>query len=359
MQDQQNPLGVIRLDHLEFTTSNASELIGLFHRLGFSITATFQKNGLKKWLMETHKSSFLVTESSAGDYNESYQKKHGGGVSALAFRVENAGQAFDEAIRRGATERLPLQTVTDQGHTWRWAAIQGFGDVLNIFIERSDKAPFAPGFSPFHDSDALPADQNPGLIHVDHLTNNVPHGEMNKWVEFYHRIYGFEAVRYFEIKGEKTALRSKVVRSANKQVTIPINEPWGPDGTDQVTEFIHRHNGSGVQHIALSCKQIIPTVKKLRAQGFEFLTPPPHTYYEMAPKRVPNVKENLAELEENAILVDGDSDGYLLQIFTKDQIGPSFFEIIERKGHDGFGDGNFQALFDAIERDQMIRGVLK
>lgn len=359
MTDLKNPLGIIRIDHLEFTTGNAESLQTLFHALGMKITATRKSGSLSQWLMQTSKTNFIISHSKERDYNRQYLDDHQGGVSAIAFLVEDTEKALAEALKRGAKQRLPLEISQQKGGIYKRAGIQGFGDVLNIFIEKSDFSDFAPGFSAFEDKEALSDDANPGLIHLDHLTNNVPFGEMNKWVDFYNQIYGFEAVRYFEIKGEKTALRSKVVRSSNKQVTIPINEPWGPDGNDQITEFITRHKGAGVQHIALSCKDIVKTVKSLRKNGFEFLTPPPHSYYEMVPGRVPNVKENLAELEANSILVDGDEQGYLLQIFTKDQIGPSFFEVIERKGHDGFGDGNFQALFDAIERDQLDRGVLK
>ncbi|MCK6603077.1 MAG: 4-hydroxyphenylpyruvate dioxygenase [Bacteroidetes bacterium] len=359
MKTTENPLGIIRIDHLEFTTSSPGTLISLFHALGMKKTAEKHTPALSQSLMQTGKISFLISQPSGADYNRQYLDRHDGGVSAIAFLVEDAEAALAEALRRGAEQRIPLEIVQQGTGIYKRTGIQGFGDVLNLFIERTGFPAFSPGFSSVDDPGSLPDDRNPGLIHLDHLTNNVPFGEMQKWVDFYHRIYGFEAVRYFEIKGEKTALRSKVVRSANKQVTIPINEPWGPDGDDQISEFIRRHRGSGVQHIALSCRDILKTVKKLRSAGFEFLTPPPHSYYEMVPERVPAVSENLAELEAESILVDGDETGYLLQIFTKDQIGPSFFEMIERKGHDGFGDGNFQALFDAIERDQMQRGVLK
>jgi 4-hydroxyphenylpyruvate dioxygenase len=193
---------------------------------------------------------------------------------------------------------------------------------------------------------------------IDHLTNNVPKGEMAKWVEFYERVYGFKQTRYFDIKGVKTGLESKVVQLTNGNVIIPINEPEVEDGKSQIQEFLDRHKGAGVQHIALTTPDIISTVGDLQKRDIKFLDIP-HTYYEDIPKRGFNVEEDLGILEERQLLVDGDSEGYLIQNFTDTYVGPLFFEIIQRKNHNGFGEGNFQALFDSIERDQMQRGYLE
>lgn len=360
MITEKNPVGIIRFDHLEYTTKNPHDLKRLFHAFGFKVTEEERTATRHSLVMSAGTMWFVLSNSTdINNYNFKYLEKHGGGVSAIAFEVVDIDHAIKEAVSRGAIQLEEITIFQKENSIWKRTAVQGFGDVRNIFIQRQEFTSFAPGYVSVSDPEALNDTNNPNLVHLDHLTNNVPNGEMEKWVSFYQKTYGFDVVRYFEIKGEKTALRSKVVRSENKWVCIPINEPWDANGSDQITEYIIRHNGPGVQHIAMSCKDILTTVKKLKANGFEFLTPPPHSYYEMLPNRVKGIVENIPALEDEAILVDGDDTGYLLQIFTKDQIGPVFFEIIERKGHDGFGDGNFQALFDAIERDQMIRGVLK
>ena len=192
---------------------------------------------------------------------------------------------------------------------------------------------------------------------IDHLTNNVPKGELDHWVNFYQKIYGFVETRYFDIKGQKTGLQSKVMQLADNSVIIPINEPDQGQGKSQIQEFLDQHKGAGVQHIALMSPDIISTVGELRERKISFLDVP-DTYYEQLPQRPFELTEDLSTLNRLRILADGDPAGYLLQIFTQTQIGPLFFEFIQRKNHWGFGEGNFQALFDAIERDQMKRGYL-
>jgi len=355
-----NPLGIKTFAYLEFTTDTLSEMEDMYNRFGFVKTAVSEHPDKTSWLMSAGRMTVVLTHSKiTGEYNHEYLKKHFGGVSAIAFWVDSADAALNEAVRRGAKKLEDVKVFNLNGKSYKRSAIQGFGDVRNIFVETDLSMNDQPGFVKIENPKKIDPAHDPKLVHLDHLTNNVPHGEMNKWVKFYEDIFGFESVKYFEIKGEKTALRSKVVRSHDKAVCIPINEPWDANGLDQITEYIKRHNGHGVQHIAMSTGKILPTVQTLKKNGFEFLTPPPHTYYEMLPNRVPNFNEDIPALEAEAILGDGDNTGYLLQIFTKDQIGPVFYEVIERHGHDGFGDGNFQALFDAIERDQVIRGVLK
>jgi 4-hydroxyphenylpyruvate dioxygenase len=194
------------------------------------------------------------------------------------------------------------------------------------------------------------------LTVIDHLTTNVPAGEMQKWCDFYKQIFNFHEVRKFDIKGQQTGLVSKVMRSPCQKITIPINEPT--ESKSQIQEYLDEYRGSGIQHLALLTGDIVASVGQLREMGIQFLDSPPQSYYDAIPGRVPNVKEDLGTVKDLSVLVDGDETGYLLQIFTKNLIGPIFFEIIQRRGHSGFGEGNFQALFDAIERDQKARGYL-
>ncbi len=249
-----------------------------------------------------------------------------------------------------------MKTLETEYGVYRTARIQGFGDVQNEFIERP-REHFRPCLKKV-DSDSKAKPLSSRVARIDHLTNNVPKGEMKKWVEFYERVYGFKVTRYFDIKGVKTGLQSEVVQLADGAVIIPINEPESHDGKSQIQEFLDIHKGAGVQHIALTCGDILSTVGDLRERGVKFLDIP-HTYYEDIPKRDFTVEEKLDDLEDRQLLVDGDPEGYLIQNFTETYVGPLFFEFIQRKKHNGFGEGNFQALFDAIERDQMKRGYLE
>jgi 4-hydroxyphenylpyruvate dioxygenase len=354
---ENNPLGIKAIDHLEFTCANVKEspTRALLYTLGFSKTFEDQSSGAE--LFNQGQCRFLmVSDSHGSSHAAQYFKDHGEGVSKLSFLVEDAELAMKTAIERGAevVDELTI-TETEEG-VFKRGTIKGFGDVLNELVERPNSH-FRPGFTKLeNDPDATPLDAR--TARIDHLTNNVPKGEMDKWVDFYQRIYGFEVTRYFDIKGVKTGLESKVVQSPNGAVIIPINEPEAEGGKSQIQEFLDRHNGAGVQHIALTCGDIVKTIAQLQERGIKFLEIP-HTYYEAIPSRGLKVTEDIDELEKCQILVDGDSDGYLLQIFTDTYVGPLFFEFIQRKNNDGFGEGNFQALFDAIELDQMKRGYLE
>tara|TARA_R110000868_G_scaffold38661_1_gene135008 strand:- start:7009 stop:8088 length:1080 start_codon:yes stop_codon:yes gene_type:complete len=352
-----NPLGLIAIDHLEFTCNDLSGKIGTdFSNLGFTRTEINEVTASELYVQGQIR--FLLTANpDKGHLSRQYHSKHGDGVSKISFQVEDAQHAYHQALERGAESISDLKVIdTDQG-IYKIAAIQGFGDVVNEFVERPTKAPFRPGFVNYG-SDTRAKSLNVRCSRIDHLTNNVPFGEMEKWVEFYQRIYGFKQTRYFDIKGKKTGLNSKVVQLEDNSIIIPINEPEIPNGKSQIQEFLDRHNGPGVQHIALMTPDALDTVMELRERNFKFLEVP-HTYYEGIPERGLNVTEDLAELEKRQLLVDGDKDGYLLQIFTDTYVGPLFYEFIQRKNHWGFGEGNFQALFDAIERDQMKRGYLE
>ncbi len=351
-----NPMGLSRIDHFQLTGS-MERLEPLYRRLGFTRMAS----GKHAWGSLVHlrqqRMDVLIFEADATHPAGRYFQAHGEGVCALNFAVEDLEMALAQARSRGAQVMLQSETHVLGAGTVHFAAIQGVGDVWNFLVERkSEPGVFWPGLVP----DPAPALCDPGLVRVDHLTNNVGPVEMDALVDFYDRIYGFVVTREFHIRGALgTGLDSKVVQSANNQVIIPINQPT--DEKSQVQEYVDRHHGQGVQHIAMSTNDIFRTLRTLQAQGFKFLRVP-DAYYELLPGRAARdgyaVREPLTTVKELGVQIDGDSSGYLLQIFTEDQIGPMFFEIIQRRGNMGFGEGNFQALYDSIELDQKKRGVL-
>lgn len=351
-----NPLGLQRIDHFQMTGS-IDRLEALYRRLGFARVASRAHAWGRIVHLRQQRMDILIFEADATHPAGRYFAAHGEGVCALNFLVDDLDLALGQARAQGAQVMLEPETHLLEGGTLHFAAIQGVGDVWNFLVERQgEPMPFWPGLLP----DPAPALCDPGLVRVDHLTNNVGPGEMEALVDFYERVYGFGVTREFHIRGALgTGLDSKVVQSANNQVIIPINQPT--DEKSQVQEYITRHKGQGVQHIALSTNDIFHTLRTLRAQGFNFLRVP-DTYYELLPGRIAQsgytVRESLAEAQELGIQIDGDATGYLLQIFTEDQLGPLFFEIIQRRGNMGFGEGNFQALYDSIELDQKKRGVL-
>jgi 4-hydroxyphenylpyruvate dioxygenase len=347
----ENPLGILSIDHLEFTCDQlSSPSRALFHKLGFEC----HYQAPEQELFVQGQVRFLLNASQTG-HSRQYFQKHGEGVSTMSFLVENTEHAYATALKRGATSVRPPEKKEDEHGVYVTAAIQGFGDVVNEFVERPSSF-FRPGFTKLEkDPESQPLAAR--VARIDHLTNNVPKGEMRKWVDFYKQVYGFVVTRYFDIKGQKTGLESEVVQLPNGAVIIPINEPSQENSKSQIQEFLDRHQGAGVQHIALTCSDIVSTVMDLRERGIKFLTIP-KTYYEAIPGRGFDVKEDLGALERAQLLVDGDSEGYLVQNFTETYIGPLFFEFIQRRKHNGFGEGNFQALFDAIEKDQMQRGYL-
>jgi 4-hydroxyphenylpyruvate dioxygenase len=361
-----NDLGITHIHHLEFVTDKLEgpgSIGELFNRLGFSKTLTHKLGPLH--LYQQNKINFVINgDTNPEEHGGKYFRAHGEGVSKISFAVKNLNVALERALKNKATLVNDITTKTSElGQTYQWASIKGFGDVLNELIELPENdSEFKPGYDKIvmNDKVSLASKMGPlnsPLIRIDHLTNNVPRGEMDEWVDFYQRIYGFKVTRYFDIKGKKTGLFSKVVQSGGGEVIIPINEPEKDKGKSQIQEFLDRHNGAGVQHIALTSDNIVMTLGELIDRKIKFLEVP-HTYYEDLIKRLPHVTENLLDLEKNRVLADGDEEGYLLQNFSDSCIGPSFFEIIQRKNHFGFGEGNFQALFDAIERDQMQRGYL-
>lgn len=348
-----NPAGLKNIDHLEFTVDSMnSPTVSLFEVMGFQRTANAQDRDL----FTQGQVRFLVNANTdLKTQSRQYLEAHGEGVSKISFQVESVEKALEVTLKNGAVLKQDLKIEQTEHGTTKTAAIQGFGDVINEFVERPTNE-FRPGFKSLS-SDTRAKPLSTRVSRIDHLTNNVPKGQMEHWVEFYKRTYGFVETRYFDIKGSQTGLNSKVVQLADNSIIIPINEPEKEGGKSQIQEFLDVHKGPGVQHIALMTPDIISTVGELRKREIKFLDVP-STYYEAIPSRPFKVTEDLSVLEELRLLVDGDPEGYLLQIFSQTCIGPLFFEYIQRKNHWGFGNGNFQALFDAIERDQVRRGYL-
>ncbi len=349
----QNPAGLKSIDHLEFTVDSfQSPTVKLFSTMGFIRTA---ENSDSRLYTQGQVRFLVKASKDENELSRKYFINHGEGVSKISFRVESVEKALEVTLKNGAKLISDLKIHESSEGVSKTASIQGFGDVLNEFVERPDTE-FRSGFMKL-DSDVEARPLKMKVSRIDHLTNNVPKGQMDHWVDFYKRTYGFVETRYFDIKGSRTGLNSKVVQLIDNSIIIPINEPEIEHGKSQIQEFLDVHHGPGVQHIALMTPDIITTVGELRERKVKFLKVP-DTYYEDIPKRPFHLTENIDSLKALNLLADGDQDGYLLQIFSETYIGPLFFEYIQRKNHWGFGNGNFQALFDAIERDQMKRGYL-
>jgi 4-hydroxyphenylpyruvate dioxygenase len=351
-------------DHVEFILNDINAHAATYQRMGFEKAGErhLPKKGLKSVLWQQGFVRILLTQSdgtAAAEKEEAvrFLRNHAEGVCVLGVEVDDAKAAFAETTANGARPaRAPETFETPEGQV-TLSEIWTPADVRYRFITRKASGGLkAPAL--FEEGLITSRLESPSPLNIrviDHLTNNVEMGQMKKWVEWYKQVFGFIVTRSFNIRASQTGLISDVVESPCGKVKVPINE--GSEATSQVQEFCNRLRGAGVQHLALLTTDLIDTLKGLRKQDFKFLTVP-HTYYEAVPTRVPGVTENLKELEELGILLDGDNTGYLLQIFGQEILGPFFFEYIQRKGNRGFGEGNFKALFEAIERDQVRRGVL-
>lgn len=338
-----NPVGLNGVDFIEYAGPQADHFRILFEKFGFVKTAELVDKNLELY---SQGDIDFVINTNAKSFAADFHKAHGPSISSTGFRVFDAKHAFDEAVKRGA------KPYTGSQGTFPLPAVYGIGDSLIYFVDAKGRDLLYKEF--FKKTQTAP--KGFGFSVVDHFTNNVPVGEMQKWCDFYQKVFHFRETRYFNIRGKVTGLISKVMRSPCGKFAVPINEP--SDQKSQIQEYLDEYKGSGIQHLALLTDNVVATLEQLRKKDVQFLSAPPETYYKMLNDRVPHVTEDIQKLRENAILVDGDHEGYLLQIFTKNVIGPIFFEVIQRKGHDGFGDGNFQALFDAIEQDQKQRGYL-
>ncbi len=339
-----NIVGLDGLEFLEFAAPDPDEMERLFFRLGFRLIARHRTKEI--FLFRQGRTNFILNKEKNG-FAQKFYEKHGPSICSTGFRVVNSKNAYETALKRGATACVDNKSQS-------FPSVHGIGGSVINFVDN---------FKTINDNykddfiflENAPSTSGFGLDVIDHMTNNVPAGEMDAWCEFYSSIFNFDDVRFFNIKGDATGLLSKVMRSPCNKITIPINQPTNEKS--QIQEYLDEYKGSGIQHVALLTNDMISTVRNLRKQGIEFLDVP-DSYYDVLLERLPNVTEKLEDLKELSILVDGDESGYLLQIFTKNLIGPIFFEIIQRKNHNGFGEGNFQALFDSIERDQRQRGYL-
>jgi 4-hydroxyphenylpyruvate dioxygenase len=351
-----NPMGTDGFEFVEYAHPEPAKLHDLFRLMGFAATARHKTR--KITVYQQGSVSYLVNEE-PGSHGFNFVSKHGPCAPSMAFRVVDAKHAYERAIALGAEPADPK----DGAKTLDVPAIKGIGGSLLYFVDRfGDKGTaYDLEFEWLGARDPKP--EGVGLYYLDHLTHNVQRGRMDVWAGFYERLFNFKQIRFFDIEGKLTGLFSKALTSPDGKIRIPINE--SADEKSQIEEYLHAYNGEGIQHIACGCKDIYATIEKLRADGVKFMPSPPKTYYEKVDGRVPGHGEDLKRLEKNGILIDGEGvvEGretkVLLQIFSSNAIGPIFFEFIERKGDDGFGEGNFRALFESIEEDQIRRGVLK
>ncbi|MEQ8810356.1 MAG: 4-hydroxyphenylpyruvate dioxygenase [Imperialibacter sp.] len=359
-------LPLLGTDYLELYVGNALQAAHYyktafgFQSLAFCGLETGVKDRTSYVLVQDKIRLVLTTPLKADTEIGRHIDKHGDGVKVVALWVEDATKAFEETTARGAKPFMEPQVEKDENGEVVRSGIYTYGDTVHIFVERKNyTGVFLPGFKPWKSS------YNPkpiGLKYVDHMVGNVGWGEMNQWVDFYANVMGFAQLVSFDdkdISTEYTALMSKVMSNGNGRVKFPINEPADGAKKSQVEEYLDFYNGSGIQHIAVATDDIIETVTQLQNRGVEFLNVPT-TYYDDLLDRVGHIDEDLEPLKKLGILVDRDDEGYLLQIFTK-PVEPRptmFFEIIQRKGARSFGKGNFKALFEAIEREQELRGTL-
>ena len=343
-----NPMGTDGFEFVEYTAPDPELLRTLFEKLGFPVTARHRSKNVT--LHRQGDINFIINADPDG-FGQRFAREHGPSACAMAFRVKDAAFALRRCVELGVkaveTRVGPMEL--------RIPAIEGIGGSLIYLVDRyGDRTIYDVDFVPVASPPAQPA----GLTYIDHLTHNVARGNMNKWAGFYEKLFNFREVRYFDIEGKKSGLFSRAMTSPCGRIRIPINE--SQDDKSQIEEYLREYHGEGIQHIALGTNDIFATVDALRAHGVQFQETP-ESYYEGIDARVPGHSEKIAEMQRRRILIDGNpqkGEGLLLQIFTQNVIGPIFFEIIQRKGNEGFGEGNFKALFASIALDQIRRGVL-
>jgi 4-hydroxyphenylpyruvate dioxygenase len=345
-----NPLGLDGFEFVEFTSPDPLTLSGMLEALGFTHVGTHRSKNVRRYVQG--EINLILNMEPRGQVAD-FRTRHGPSANAMAFRVHDAGQALAEAIRRGA-RRVdgpvgPMEL--------KIPAIEGIGGAYLFLVDRY-------GAAEIYDVDFRPVagasrdDRSTGLDVIDHLTHNVARGHMAYWADFYERIFNFREIRYFDITGQASGLFSKAMVAPDGKIRIPLNE--SQDEHSQIEEFLRAYKGEGIQHIAFATGNIFATVDALRTNGIRFQETP-DSYYEAIDQRVPGHGHDVEAMRRRGILIDGAPEtggGLLLQIFTENMVGPIFFEIIQRKGNEGFGEGNFKALFESLERDQMKRGVI-
>ena len=364
IQGWDNPMGTDGFEFIEYAAPDPAALGAVFEKMGFTAIARHRHKNVT--LYRQGGINFIIN-AEPDSFAQRFARLHGPSICAIAFRVQDAAKAYQRALELGAwgfdNRSGPMELNIP--------AIKGIGDSLIYLVDRwrgkNGAAPGSVGDISIYDVDFEPLPGvsaqealNPvghGLTYIDHLTHNVHRGRMKEWAEFYERLFEFREIRYFDIEGQVTGVKSKAMTSPCGKIRIPINEE-GTEKPGQIQEYLDMYRGEGIQHIALGSTDLYRTVDALRASGIKLLDTI-DTYYELVDKRIPGHGEDVAELKKRKILIDGAPGDLLLQIFSENQLGPIFFEFIQRKGNQGFGEGNFKALFESIELDQMRRGVLQ
>ena len=349
-----NPMGLDGFEFVEFAGPDPEQLAKVFYALGFEAVARHRSKDVT--LYRQADINFILNNepSSHAAY---FVQEHGAAACGMAFRVKDAHVAYERALELGAQ---PIEIPTGPMEL-RLPAIKGIGGAPLYLIDRYTEGNtiYDIDFEFFDGVDRRP--EGCGFKTIDHLTHNVYRGRMDYWANYYETFFDFREIRYFDIKGEYTGLLSKAMSAPDGQIRIPLNEE-ASKGTGQIEEYLMAFNGEGIQHIALSCDNLYECWDRLKARGMEFMTAPPDAYYEMLTERLPGHGEPLEEMQTRGILLDGSTENdeprLLLQIFSNNMVGPTFFEFIQRKKDEGFGEGNFTALFESIERDQIARGVI-
>ncbi len=355
----ENPLGLDGFEFIEFCAPGKGLLEPVFETMGFTRIARHRSKDVDLWRQGGINLVANYEPKSPAAY---FAAEHGPSACGMAFRVRDAKKAYEEALNRGAE---PVESSTGPMEL-RIPAIRGIGGAIIYLIDRYSDVD-NPGALSIYDIDFtyMPdverAPEGAGFRLIDHLTHNVYGGRMDHWAKFYERVFNFRQIRYFDIKGEYTGLTSRAMTAPDGKIRIPLNEE-GKAGGGQIEEYLRAYNGEGIQHIAFICDDLIACLDRLRANGVPLMAAPPETYYTMLEERLPGHGEPVDKLKARGILLDGSTEGgdlrLLLQIFAQPQIGPVFFEFIQRKKDEGFGEGNFTALFKSIEADQLQRGAL-
>lgn len=347
----ENPIGLDGFEFVEFTSPDPARMVQLIEQLGFTAYSKHPSKAITRY--KQGRINLLVNLEPTGQV-AAFRTAHGPSANGMAFRVADAKAAYELALSRGAKPADASTSALPDAYV-----LEGIGGSLLYLVDRyGDKGTIYDAWEQIPGAAMAELKNSVGLDLLDHLTHNVMRGQMRTWSTFYNQIFGFEEQKYFDIKGQATGLFSQAMIAPDKAIRIPLNE--SQDDKSQIEEFIREYNGEGIQHLAFTTANIYETVEALRARGVN-LQDTIETYYELVDKRVPGHGEDLERLRKNRILIDGNvgDEGILLQIFTENLFGPIFFEIIQRKGNEGFGNGNFQALFESIELDQIRRGVIK
>ncbi|KAF0115895.1 MAG: hpd [Rhodobacteraceae bacterium] len=347
----ENPAGTDGFEFVEFAHPNPDELRALFARMGYTLTARHKTKAIELWQQGD---ITYILNNEPGSHARRFVDEHGPCAPSMGWRVADAAHAFNHAVKSGA------EPYEGTGKTLDLPAIVGIGGSLIYFTDSyGDANPYDAAF----DWLATPKPKGVGFHYLDHLTHNVHRGNMDTWFDFYQRLFNFRQIRFFDIEGKFTGLHSRALTSPCGRIRIPVNEDRGETG--QIVEYLKRYNGEGIQHIAVGTDDLYAATDAIAGAGLKFMPKPPMAYYELSKTRVVGHQEPIEKLAKHGILIDGEGvvDGgetkILLQIFSKTVIGPIFFEFIQRKGDEGFGEGNFRALFESIEQDQIDRGVLK